>query len=239
MTRQNDSKNVQSSILILSYVLSPFDQILKKKSWIRPYWAQKLQKKTRWVEGMAACSHSRLRTYYGRRGTNKADCVWVGRKILEAKGKSRSTTFVQREKRNFQTAQNGISPRSRSSPANSNAISFTGILGPFNWRYWQAPNSLTWTYICIDVYAYAKDAQTELCMNANLSTNILVHNWYAEVDACRRHTNRAVHIDSSTECAHTVQKIQSGNRPFTNSKVQPTLMVGSLLCALVVACYVR
>ncbi len=40
----------------------------------------------------------------------KADCVWVGRKILEAKGKSRSTTFVQREKRNFQTAQNGVFP---------------------------------------------------------------------------------------------------------------------------------
>ncbi len=41
---------------------------------------------------------------------HKADCVWVGRKILEAKGKSRSTTFVQREKRNFQTAQNGVFP---------------------------------------------------------------------------------------------------------------------------------
>ncbi len=40
----------------------------------------------------------------------KADCVWVGRKILEANGKSRSTTFVQREKRNFQTAQNGVFP---------------------------------------------------------------------------------------------------------------------------------
>ncbi len=40
----------------------------------------------------------------------KADCVWVGRKILEAKGNSRSTTFVQRGKRNFQTAQNGIFP---------------------------------------------------------------------------------------------------------------------------------
>jgi hypothetical protein len=41
---------------------------------------------------------------------HKADCVWVGCKILEAKGKSRSTTFVQRGKRNFQTAQNGVSP---------------------------------------------------------------------------------------------------------------------------------
>jgi hypothetical protein len=41
---------------------------------------------------------------------NKADCVWVGRKILEAKGKSRSNTFVQRGKRNFQTAQNGVFP---------------------------------------------------------------------------------------------------------------------------------
>ncbi len=41
---------------------------------------------------------------------HKADCVWVGRKILEAKGKSRSTTFVQRKKRNFQTAQNGVFP---------------------------------------------------------------------------------------------------------------------------------
>jgi hypothetical protein len=41
---------------------------------------------------------------------HKADCVWVGRKILEAKGKSRSTTFVQRVKRNFQTAHNGVFP---------------------------------------------------------------------------------------------------------------------------------
>ncbi len=40
----------------------------------------------------------------------KADCIWVGRKLLEAKGKSRSTTFVQREKRKFQTAQNGVFP---------------------------------------------------------------------------------------------------------------------------------
>ncbi len=41
---------------------------------------------------------------------HKADCVWVGRKILEAKGKSRSTTFVQRRKRNFQTDHNGVFP---------------------------------------------------------------------------------------------------------------------------------
>ncbi len=40
----------------------------------------------------------------------KADCLWVGRNILEAMGKSLSTTFVQREKRNFQTAQNGVLP---------------------------------------------------------------------------------------------------------------------------------
>jgi hypothetical protein len=40
----------------------------------------------------------------------KADCVWLGRKFLEAKGKSRSTTFMQCEKRNFQTAQNGVFP---------------------------------------------------------------------------------------------------------------------------------
>ncbi len=41
----------------------------------------------------------------------KADCVLeAGRKILEARGKSRSTTFVQREKRKFQTAQNGGFP---------------------------------------------------------------------------------------------------------------------------------
>ncbi len=39
---------------------------------------------------------------------DKADCVRVGRKILEARGISRSTTFVQREKCNFQTAQNGV-----------------------------------------------------------------------------------------------------------------------------------
>jgi hypothetical protein len=39
---------------------------------------------------------------------HKADCVLVGRKIFEAKAKSRSSTFVQREKCNFQTAQNGV-----------------------------------------------------------------------------------------------------------------------------------
>ncbi len=38
----------------------------------------------------------------------KADCVWVGRKILEAKGKSRSTTFLQREKRNFHVSKRGF-----------------------------------------------------------------------------------------------------------------------------------
>ncbi len=31
-------------------------------------------------------------------------------KILEARGKSRSTTFVQRVKRNFQSAHNGVFP---------------------------------------------------------------------------------------------------------------------------------
>ena len=31
-------------------------------------------------------------------------------KILQARGNPRSTTFVQRVKRNFQTAQNGVSP---------------------------------------------------------------------------------------------------------------------------------
>ncbi len=41
---------------------------------------------------------------YGRALVFKAVCVRVGRKILEAKGKSRSTTFVQCAKRNFQTA---------------------------------------------------------------------------------------------------------------------------------------
>jgi hypothetical protein len=30
--------------------------------------------------------------------------------LVKARGKSRSTTFVQREKRNFQTAQNGVFP---------------------------------------------------------------------------------------------------------------------------------
>ncbi len=43
----------------------------------------------------------------------KADCVCVCRKILEAKSKSRSTTFVQREKRKIQTAQNGVFPFGR------------------------------------------------------------------------------------------------------------------------------
>jgi hypothetical protein len=42
--------------------------------------------------------------------TYKADCVCVGRKILDAKGKSRSITFVQREKRSFQKARNGVFP---------------------------------------------------------------------------------------------------------------------------------
>jgi hypothetical protein len=41
---------------------------------------------------------------------HNADSVWVGRKILEARKKSRSTTFVQRVKRNFQTAHNGGFP---------------------------------------------------------------------------------------------------------------------------------
>ncbi len=41
---------------------------------------------------------------------DKADCVSVGRKIVEARGKSRSTTFVQRVNRNFQTAHNGVFP---------------------------------------------------------------------------------------------------------------------------------
>ncbi len=54
---------------------------------------------------MSVCAHTHTHV-----DDHKADCVCVGRKILEAKGKSRSATFVQREKRNFQTAQNGVFP---------------------------------------------------------------------------------------------------------------------------------
>ncbi len=81
----------------------------------------------------------------------KADCVWVGRKILEARGNSRSTTFVQREKRNFQTAQNGGFP--------SVAI-FAGQLKR-NQLYSYTDSIAVWTinvsiniraYTCIDTY---------------------------------------------------------------------------------------
>ncbi len=48
----------------------------------------------------------------------------VGRKLLEAKGNPRSTTFVQREKRNFQTAQNGVFLLVAIFAGHSNAISF-------------------------------------------------------------------------------------------------------------------
>ncbi len=52
------------------------------------------------------CDRNQLYIHY----VCKADCVSVGRKIVEARGKSRSTTFVQRVNRNFQTAHNGVFP---------------------------------------------------------------------------------------------------------------------------------
>jgi hypothetical protein len=65
---------------------------------------------TKGVSGAFALAVCQYLKYLSNCCTSKADCVRVGRKILEAKGKSRSTTFVQREKRNFQTAQNGVLP---------------------------------------------------------------------------------------------------------------------------------